>query len=245
MKISILLLTYNRCALLNRCLASILSQQTRRTFDVFVCDDNSSDPRVAALLATYANLFQLRGASYRQFNSGVSDAERPVRVRTSVLFNRMSPQADGDVLWYMADDNEIVPDSIDVIASFFEANPNARCGYVGQVIRDADYKTGAYTSDSVATRATGAYNTPLTQAFCQVDMSQVVVRKDCAPRWAEDGEHWHHADGFTFDGMLKEHGPLYPVNDVLAHPLTIYKVTDSSLCRQPVEQALAKLRENV
>jgi spore maturation protein CgeD len=235
MKLSILCTTYNRPAMLARCLAG-LDRQTSPAWEVILLDDNSNDGQTERLALDF-----LSSHPGRYFKSDVQVADRLNRVRYSVMINLGQALATGDYLLALPDDNELLPHAVATILAHFTVHPDHLAGYFGQRIQDADFRTGERLGIRDEIRHNASFGQPLNQAFCQVDHGQVVYRRDLGVTWSEDPAHWACADGITFDALIRAHGPLYPIGDVLKDPLSIYYVTESSVCRQPVEQALAKL----
>ena len=233
--LSLMITTFNRPAMLNRCLRS-LDLQTSSDWEVIILDDNSSGNYTELLSQTF-----LHSHPGRYFKSDVMPADRLKQVRYSVMLNIGQTLATGDYLLALPDDNELLSHAVATILAHFQEHPEHIAGYFGQFMRDADYRTGERLGPRNEIRANEGYGVPLQKAFCQVDMGQVVYRRDAGVIWNEDAFNWACADGITFDQLIRSHGPLYPIGDVLNDPLSIYYVTDSSMCRQSPAEAIAKL----
>jgi glycosyltransferase involved in cell wall biosynthesis len=108
--ISIVLTTFNRCALLKRAVESVLGG-TYKKFEIIVLDDASTDGT-----ADYVRGLTDSRIRYVQFpaNGGV------LRSR-----NRGFNEARGDYVTILDDDDELVPDALATIASSFAAPENA------------------------------------------------------------------------------------------------------------------------
>lgn len=239
MNLSILIPTYNRYELLRRLVLSMLKQQTAHRFEVWIANDGSTDLRVDTLvMGLNDNAFR-----YRFLNVQVSDIERRAKVRYSVLFNQLTPLARGELLWYVADDSELMHHSVQTVVDFFNAHPTIQAGYVGQRMRTADYRTGEYTDEGSSVRIEGLGG-PVAKAHNVLDLSQVVVRRSVAPHWVEDADYWQSADGRTFDNLIASVGPLVPIGDPLHDPLIVYKITESSVVKYGLDKALERLDAN-
>jgi glycosyltransferase involved in cell wall biosynthesis len=112
-RISIVVLTYNRTRLLKDCLDSLLSQNyPPELLEILVADDGSTDgtnEMVARLVGAHSNLRYLH-----QEHKGIA-ATRNLGVR----------KATGEIIAIVADDYILDPDYAGTIASFFEQNPRA------------------------------------------------------------------------------------------------------------------------
>jgi len=107
-RVSVLISTYNRAAMLEECLASVL-QQTVPPCQVIVIDDGSTDDteeRVARFGAQVEYLYKE--------NAGKSSA-----------LNAALPRVTGDYIWVFDDDDVALPTSIEVRLRALQASPGA------------------------------------------------------------------------------------------------------------------------
>jgi GT2 family glycosyltransferase len=99
-KISVIIPTCNRAAILQRCLDALVAQTLpRNNFEVVVCDDGSKD-HTADILASFAK--QLNLTSLRQENRGPAAAR-----------NRAIAAAQGKLLVIINDDSILAPDALE------------------------------------------------------------------------------------------------------------------------------------
>lgn len=239
MQLNYLITTYNRPVMLAALLNSLDLQMDDR-YRVLIADDGSSDPDTARLCYRY----QQRHPDALVYRAEVDEASRAASCRYSVNLNVLAPAVGpDDLMVYLCDDVEVYPEATTVIMEHFLAHPEQDMGYFGQASADYDWRTNRRESNRYDLRGDVEYGRPLNGAFCRVDHSQVAHRKSVFYPWPEQAEHWHHGDGLAFDQMLKRtrDGLLHPVGDVL-RPLVLYKITDTSVCRQDVPDALRRLR---
>ena len=113
-KVSVIISTYNRPAMIGRALAS-LHKQTFTDFEVIVVDDFSDDPEAyEKVLQEWAAALEVRDigmTAYRNpFNSGYQCYPK----------NRGIGMAAGDYIAYLDDDNEFRPDHLQVCVDAIE-----------------------------------------------------------------------------------------------------------------------------
>lgn len=106
-KISVIIPTYNRIALIGRAIESVLSQKTTEGVEIIVVDDGSTDNTVSYITSEYRDVNVLT-----QKNSGPSAAR-----------NRGIMAASGDYIAFLDSDDELVADSLSSRAEVLEMNP--------------------------------------------------------------------------------------------------------------------------
>lgn len=238
MTIAFLVTTFNRPWLLKKCLDSISRLDDPR-WEVLIADDHSSDPHTYQICKDFIRAHSQNRVFY--LNTEIADEWREKTVRFSVNINVLAQHVWGDYMMYLTDDAEVLPPLCSEVHWFFDKQ-QVTSGYVGQVIIDADYITGERTSERAELRGNPQYGQPITKAFCVLDHSQVVHKREAFASWPVESQHWHHADGLFFDDLAARTGPIYPIGDPVHVPLVVYKVTESSVCRQSVEEHLRKLQ---
>ena len=141
MRVSIIIPTYNRADLLPKTLDSVLAQ-TRRPDEIIVVDDGSTDSTADVLAAYPAPVITLR-----QTNQGRSAARNAGMARSS-----------GDLLMLLDSDDLLLPESIERLAGFLEANAGYDVAYSGALVIDGAGETtgtfgsGTYPSGDVFAR---------------------------------------------------------------------------------------------
>lgn len=109
-KVSVVIPTFNRAALLHKALKSILEQDTNTNFELVVVDDGSMDETTSLLRGLQAKTTRLRFVS--QPNRGSAAAR-----------NRGIELARADIVAFMDDDCAAEPGWIDKISSGYETEP--------------------------------------------------------------------------------------------------------------------------
>lgn len=112
-EVSILIPTYGNLPLTLRCLQSIAENPPRCCYEVLVVEDASGDPDIQRL----AEIPALRLLTHPQ-NLGF--------LRSC---NAAVDEARGEYLWFLNNDTEILPDSLDALLRVFSERPD--CGMVG------------------------------------------------------------------------------------------------------------------
>lgn len=237
MQLDCLITTYNRPRLLGQLLDS-LAAQTDPRWRALIADDHSSHPAVAPRIRDFVERFP----STYALQSDVREEERATSCRFGVLINALAPHVTGTVMMYLCDDVELYPEAVATILGAFAADPGLQAGYIGQVLEDWDTARAVRVSDRHDLRGHAWFGGPIPKAFCVVDHSMVVHRREHFSDWPTDPSAWHHADGVAFDRLIEKAGCLLPIGDPARVPLCLYKITDTSVCRQDVAEALNKLR---
>jgi len=210
-RVSVLLTTWNRPAMLQDAVMSVL-RQTYREFELIVLDDNSDDPEQHRLLE-YCD----RHPKCRVWRSDVTASERGKKVRYAVLANVGLRLAAGEYITYLCDDD------------FYYKERLKRM--VARLDRDgvqAVYGTQALLVDGQVTGYRAAVEV-LEDAFCKVDHSSVMHTKAVANQvggWDESPQNWRFADGVFWRKLNQAGHAFHPINEVLdAHRFHAGSVT--------------------
>jgi spore maturation protein CgeD len=233
---SFIITTYNRSKLLEQLLASIESQ-TSLDWEVLIGDDHSSDPKTQYISWDFVHRHPEKAIYY---NSGVKDEDRANTTRYSVLINALFPISHGDLIMCTCDDSEYAPQLVEKVRTFFKDHPRVNAGYVGRRV--------VYTDEESKKLANAPFN-PLygrvvPKASQIVDHSEAVIRRQFFIPWPESPDYWQKADARFFEELALKVGNFHPTGDVINDPMLLYKITSTSVIRQPVEEALRKLRDN-
>lgn len=226
--ISFIITAYNRYDELKALFAS-LERQTLKNFECLIVDDNSSDLRIEELCNEF---LKQHGGTY--IKSDVTDARRKELVRYAENINYVLSVRErimtGDLIGYLCDDAELADDYVETVLKHFYNHPDHLAGYVSEVWLDKDGQE--------VNRLW--YNGVMVSAFCALDHSQVIHRVGYEPLWATHPHAWRFADGIAFERLLGRVGVIHPIGD--ERPRVFNKILDTSVCRQPIEQALEKLK---
>lgn len=108
--ISIFIVNYNTCALLEQCLKSIFDTKDDLTVEVFIADNNSTDCSCEMVKASFPQVSLTRYSH----NMGYTRAINP-----------LLPLAKGKYCLLLHPDLEILPNTLKRFAEFFESHPQA------------------------------------------------------------------------------------------------------------------------
>ena len=179
MRISIIIPTYNRADLLPETLDSALAQ-TRRPDEIIVVDDGSTDSTADVLAGYSAPVITLR-----QPNAGRSAAR-----------NAGMAHSTGDLLMLLDSDDLLLPESIERLAGFLEANADYDVAYSSaQVIDGAGAMVGMFgkgrypSGDVFAQIAQNNFFPPCAYLFRRACL-QTVGGFDTALEPMEDFDFW-------------------------------------------------------
>lgn len=162
--VSVIIPTYNRCAMLEKAVQSVLSQNFRN-FELIVVDDGSKD-QTKKIMQKYTSVRYF----YKQ-NGGVASAR-----------NFGIKKAEGDLIAWLDDDDYFLPEKLQKQVDFFKKNPRIGLVY-----------TGHSMVDSTATQVKKTYFVPphiknlettrkLLLRQCFFANSTVMMKKECFER---------------------------------------------------------------
>lgn len=197
-RVSVLLTSYNRPAMLAEAIQSVLDQ-TFTDFELIVLDDNSSDPGVPQLLASLWNEPRIVVVK-----SDVTAQDRPRRTRYATMINMGLAVARGEYVTYLCDDDLYYPTRLEVMLAVAEQGHDVVYG-TQNLIHD-----GRVTGQRVAAR-------PLTSARCIVDHSSVLHTREAAIKaggWDDSPEHWAQGDAAFWDRLTAAGYEFWPVGEV-------------------------------
>jgi len=182
-KVSVVIPTYNRAHLLGACLQSI-ARQTYRDFEIVVVDDGSTD-NTAEVVAAFAPLARY----FWQENQGIPGA-----------LNRGLREARGEYVSFLASDDALVSQTLEVEVQALEGNPGVGLVY-GQAWQMNE--KGTLTSLRKPGFAKGSYIRSGRDEIRHllfadhITCSTVMVRKRCFddvglfdPKYSPLGEDW-------------------------------------------------------
>lgn len=113
-KLSICITTYNRKEQLIRLLKSIEKASFQKLYEVVICDNNSSYNIVECIESSISfELFEKCRFCVNSINIGA-----PGNIKNTFI------NCQSKYMWLMGDDDEILPDSIDIICNDIEDNPD-------------------------------------------------------------------------------------------------------------------------
>lgn len=197
-KVSVVMNCYNHAKFLRQAINSVVSQ-TLEDWELWIMDDNSSDPMVWDILNSYAD------ERIHLFNSGVSEKDRYKTARYAALINKAVFEfVTGEYVTYLVDDDYYYPQRLEVMSNFLDENPKVRICFSAQDIVDADGNK----------RGVRKFDEPLSKAWDAVDHNSVMHRKDLffeVDGWPEAQNLWGGADAIFFK-KINDNGILfYPV----------------------------------
>lgn len=198
-RVSVLLTSYNRPAMLAEAIESVLAQ-TYEDYELIILDDNSSDPGVRNLLVTY-----WAHPKIRLYKSNVADAERKERVRYAVLANTGLRLAEGEYVTYLCDDDLYLPWRLQVMAARLDAG-DCTAVYGGQRCERDGIIVGMRPSAGV-----------LDHPLCVVDHSSVMHTRTAGlavDGWDEDPANWDRADGVFWERLTAAGHLFHPVGEL-------------------------------
>lgn len=210
-RVSIVLTSYRRPALVREAIASALGQ-TYREIELLVVDDNSGQETLDAIDQAIRRYAPWQGPPVVLLQTGVPEQERLSMCRYAVAINYALEHATGDLVTYLTDDDRYLPHRVARMVEELR-DPGKMIVYGDQLVVDID---GAGKETTRGPRGTvGVTRAPQ----CRVDHCSVMHRRSCLDRlvrpwWPEGQENWGAGDA-AFWGKLVEHWPFYPIQEVL------------------------------
>ena len=178
-RVSVLLTTYNRPAMLAEAVESVMAQ-TFTDWELIILDDNSAARAQHEVLMDWWNHPQVR-----IYKDNVQPGDRRSRVRYAALANIGLALAEGHYITYLCDDDLYLPARLELMTARLDQG-DCHVVYGSQkLVRDGQ--------DAGASMTRGI----LDDAWWIVDHSSVMHTKAAAVAvggWDEDPQYWHHAD---------------------------------------------------
>lgn len=201
-RVTILLTTYNRPALLEVALQSVLDQ-TFGNWECIVLDDNSDNEEQKLVLESEEFFTDKR---FKLYVSDVKPEDRKKTARYATLINTGLKMAKGEFITYLCDDDFYYPDRLLRMVEFLDTHPEASVVYGRQQVI-----TITNGQEELALRNP---NQVLDNANCQVDHSSVMMRKtavDTVGDWDDSPEWWGGADGQYWEKLGKAGFSFHPI----------------------------------
>jgi len=127
MRLSVIIPTYNRCTVLQKCLKALLAQKTRPSdFEIIICDDGSRDD-TEATIAGYIEQYPNRIRYLRQSNAGANAAR-----------NNAIRHAKGEILLIINDDTIATENMVNEHLAVHDKYPDETVAVLGKVTISPD-----------------------------------------------------------------------------------------------------------
>lgn len=195
-RVSVLLTTWNRPAMLDAAINSVMAQ-SMPDFELIILDDNSGDPRQWDVIESARC-----DRRVRLYADNVTTSQRPEKVRYAVLANIGLALARARYVTYLCDDDLYLPRRLEAMCGRLDGGDcqvvygSQRCERDGQVV---------FTRPAAGV---------LAKASMVVDHSSVmhtVTAARDAGGWDEDPAHWRHADAIFWDRLTAAGHLFHPV----------------------------------
>ena len=225
MRISIILLSYNRPNWVREAIGSVLAQSFE-DFELIIVDDNSDKP-----IPEFLRRFAEKDPRVKLFFNGeTTDEMRRTTQRGQENINWVlkNKKYSGQLISYLSDDDFYLPNRLRIFHDFFVANPDAKAVYSDQLM--INEKGGASLRGTIG--KTGAI-------ACRIDMGSVMHKTEL---FDEIGfwENYHETDykaedlhgikafqivdGLFFDKIAKAGYDFYPI----PLPLDVHRYHDKA-----------------
>lgn len=197
-KVSCILTSYNQPIWLKQAITSVLTQ-TYQDFELYVLDDNSSDPEVKAVLDEFK--------FHPKVNVWVSDVRPENRMsvcRYAHLINEVLPYVNGEYVTYLTDDDYYFPKRFEVMVEKLQ-EPGVSVVYGWQTLQYGDDVPHRYR----------VCKEVLVDAYDIVDHNSVMHTKQAGidvGGWDENPIYWRGADGIFWRRLTAAGYKFYPVN---------------------------------
>ena len=194
MKIDVIIPTYNRRALLERAVESVLNQ-SYRDFHLTVVDDGSTD-ETASLLAKYETHPQV--SLIKQVNLGVSAAR-----------NRAAMETRNEWLAFLDSDDEWLSRKLEVQVSFLKSRPQLNFLHAEEIWM----RNGVRVNPKVKHRKAPPDLFERSLEFCLISPSTVLMKRELFERFGgfdealvvcEDFDLWNKILAFEEVGFIEE-----------------------------------------
>lgn len=223
-KVSVFLPSYNKGAYVRDAMRSVFAQ-TRTDWELWILENSNDGVTHEVVEDEMADQFErhpeLTGkVHYVRLEGEEIEYRRANSYITAWLLNVYYPEANGEYIFYLSDDDLIDPDCFEVMAGELDANPTYGVVYASlriALVTTAENK-GPFPNKGI--RADDIKNFP-GQCDCKMDGGQIMHRKVCLdamvyPYFEECGEGYiaNHCDGIFLERLVGRF-PFYPISEYL------------------------------
>ncbi|SFC31264.1 spore maturation protein CgeD [Bacillus sp. 491mf] len=208
-KVSIILTSYNKPALVGKAIESVL-RQTLDEWELFIMDDHSNEETVN-VIKQYLN-----DPRITYINSCIEDEERYKKTRYAVLINKAIPLTKGMYISYLTDDTVYVPTRLEEMVSFFNMHSKVDIIYSSQQVKVVNNQV-KLLSERVRRAERILYQAANVVDHCSVMHTRAILEKvqeKYGEYWDESPVHWYNGDA-AFWERLNTFQPFHPVDKVL------------------------------
>jgi glycosyltransferase involved in cell wall biosynthesis len=220
-KVSVFLPSYNKGRYVYDAINSVLAQ-TRPDWELWILE-NSNDGVTTAMVEQFIEVLPERERAkihYERLEGEEIEARRRDSYITAWLLNVYYPEASGEYVFYLSDDDLIDRDCLEIMAGELDSNPDYQVVYAGIRIAAATGPgdSGPWPDAGIPARDIKSFPG---QADCKMDGGQVMHRKSCLdslvyPYFEEtpEGHIANHCDGIFLERLVGRFA-FYPVNRYL------------------------------
>ncbi|PES65565.1 CgeD protein [Bacillus cereus] len=208
-KVSIILTSYNKPALVGKAIESVL-RQTVDEWELFIMDDHSNEETVNVIKQ------YLDDPRITYINSFIEDEERYKKTRYAVLINKAIPLTKGTYISYLTDDTVYVPKRLEEMVFVFNINAKIDIIYSSQQVKFVNNQL-KLLSERVSRAQRVLYQAANVVDHCSVMHTRAIlekVREKYGEYWDESPVHWHNGDA-AFWERLNTFQPFHPIDIVL------------------------------
>ncbi|WP_078430409.1 glycosyltransferase family 2 protein [Alkalihalobacterium alkalinitrilicum] len=208
-KVSIILTCYNKPETVRKSIESVLNQ-TLKEWELFIMNDASNE-HTTNIIKSYISDIRIH-----YFNSHINNENRHKTTRYATLINQAIPLSKGKYISYLTDDNEYLPERLEIMSNYLDDHPNVHIVYSKQIFRRLD------ESFSISSQTIRDTRGVLKKASNIVDHCSVMHTREAIERvkrkynnyWDDHPDHWHNADAVAWE-RLNEFYPFHPIEKAL------------------------------
>jgi glycosyltransferase involved in cell wall biosynthesis len=211
--VSVFLTSHNKCSYVLDALQSVWNQ-VREDWELWLLENSTDEGRTRCIIDDWLVDKGYEGDPRLHYEV-LDDVPRDGSVYvTTWLLNQYYPRANGDHVFFLADDDVIDPDCFKAMAGVLDDNPAISAVYAGMrhltVCQPGDVTAGDIGIGADVVRGPDAVD-------CCIDGGQVMHRKSCLDKLTQPYFHelldptvTRHCDGI-FLKRIAEHFPFYPI----------------------------------
>lgn len=205
MKLTVILTSYNRDTLLRAAIDSVLSQSFQ-DFELYIMDDDSSNPATHTALDYYAH--QANVSIHRLKLNGVP---RFSRTGYAVNINKALDMSEGEYITYLTCDDIYLQGRLQRMVAHLDAHPDHMACYGKQRLVNIN-PDGTMTPRGLRNEGAVVKN-----GACLLDHNQFMHRRSCLPAfgrpvWPENPEVIGMADAVLFNKFAVAGWPIYRID---------------------------------
>lgn len=206
-KISVFTPTFNKPNLVCDAINSVLNQ-TYQNFEYFILENSNDGVTRKIIKDKFAN-----HRLVKYIETDFTDEQRKEKYPTALLLNEYYPQATGEYIFYLSDDDYLINNAFELLVGFINETEKDVIYFSQETLDEAQDGTFQRVSEILAIHPRGKDTDQ--GVGCQIDGGQIIHRKNCLDKISQPYFDYTYPEASVCDGSFMEklaaHYTFFPV----------------------------------